>query len=148
HLPLSTLSLRPTFLEECDFGFSTDQRCQPSRHRHIETPPGSTCLKDAVHVDGLSHTSERLCSQVLALEIALHQAIRRVTDGHRIRRSQSLYPCSNVRCFPQGKVFLPVTVPHSPNHGQTCMYPYTHDKLDTSGLLQTGIEVAHGRKRP
>jgi hypothetical protein len=39
---------------------------------------------------------------------------------HR-RRRQSLYPGSNVRCFPQGKVFLPVTTPHSPNHDQTRM---------------------------
>jgi len=41
---------------------STDQRCQSSGHSHIETPPGATFLEDAVHVDGLSYTSEGLFS--------------------------------------------------------------------------------------
>jgi hypothetical protein len=65
------LDLLPPFQEERDFRFSTDQRCQSSGHSNIKTPPGSTVLEDAVHVDGLSYTSEDLGSQVLARKIAL-----------------------------------------------------------------------------
>ena len=54
-----------------------------------------------------------------------------------------MYPGSNVRCFPQGKVFLPVTAPHRPNHDQTCMDPYTQSELDALFLLQTGMQVCH-----
>jgi hypothetical protein len=66
-----SFDLVPAFQEYADLLFSTDQRCQSSGHSHIETPPASTFLEDAVHVEGLSHTSKRLCSQILTLEIAL-----------------------------------------------------------------------------
>ena len=59
---MSGLGLFPAFQEQRDFRFATNQRCQSSGLRHIETPSGSTFLEDAVHVDGLSHTSKRLCS--------------------------------------------------------------------------------------
>jgi len=60
HVPVTSFDLLPTFQEEGDFGFSTHQRCQSSRHSHIETPSGSTFLEDSVHVDQLSHTSKCL----------------------------------------------------------------------------------------
>jgi hypothetical protein len=60
HVPVTNFDLLPTFQEKGDFGFSPHQRGQASRHRHIETPPGSTFLEDAVHVDRLSHTSQWL----------------------------------------------------------------------------------------
>jgi hypothetical protein len=68
---LTVFDLCPTFKEEDDFRLSTDQRCQSSGCSHIETPPSATFLEDAVHVDGLSHTSKRVFAQFLALEIAL-----------------------------------------------------------------------------
>jgi hypothetical protein len=80
-VPVPSFYLLPTFKEEGDFGFSTDQGCQSSGHRHIETPPGSTFLEDSIHGDRLSHTSEGLGSYVLALKISLHQAIGRVTTS-------------------------------------------------------------------
>jgi hypothetical protein len=54
--------LLPPFKEEGDFRLPTDQRCQASWLSNIETPSGSTVLEDAVYVDGLGHTSERLGS--------------------------------------------------------------------------------------
>ena len=59
-MPLSVFDLCPAFQEERDLRFATDQRCESSDHSHIETPPGSTFLEDAVDGDGRSHTSEGL----------------------------------------------------------------------------------------
>jgi hypothetical protein len=67
-----SFDLLPPFHEETDFLLATDQGCESSGCSHIETPPGSTFLEDAVHVDGLRDTSECLGSQVLALKVALN----------------------------------------------------------------------------
>src|SRR5262245_22371190 len=91
--------LPPPFQKQCDFRFSTDQGCQSPSSCHIETPSGSTFLEDAIHVDGLRDTSERLGSQVLALEIALDQAIGRFTNSNRIWCCQSLDSGGDVWCF-------------------------------------------------
>jgi len=69
---LTSFDLLPTLYKQSYFLLPTDQRCQSSGVSNIETPPGSTFLEDVVHVDGLSHTSEGLYSQVLTLEISLH----------------------------------------------------------------------------
>src|SRR2546425_13077114 len=100
-MPLTSFGLFPTLQEQPNFLLPADQRCQSPGCSHIETPPGSTFLEDAVHVEGLSHTSERLCSQVLTLEIALNEAVGRFTDSHRIGRSQSFDARSNVWYFTQ-----------------------------------------------
>src|SRR4029450_229075 len=71
YLSMPSFDLCPTFQEECDFRFSTHQRCESSGCSHIETPPGSAFLEDVVHVDRLRDTSERLGSQVLTREVAL-----------------------------------------------------------------------------
>src|SRR5215813_14021670 len=105
-MSLPSFDLPPTLQEYTDLLFSTDQGCESSGLHNIETPPGSTFLEDAVHVDRLSHTSKRLGSQVLTLEIALDQAIRHFTDSQRIGRSQSFNARSNVGHFSQGQLFL------------------------------------------
>jgi hypothetical protein len=61
-LPLPLFDLVPAFQKYPDFLLSTNQRCQSSGHRNIETPSGSTFLEDAVHLDGFRHTAEGLCS--------------------------------------------------------------------------------------
>src|SRR5436190_4494213 len=73
HLTLPSFHLLPALNEQSDFLLPTNQRCQSPGHRHVETPPSATFLEDAVHLDGLSHTSQRLCSQILPREIALNQ---------------------------------------------------------------------------
>src|SRR5215471_15063255 len=87
---MTCLGLLPPFKEQRNFRLSTNQGCQSSDHSHVETPPGSAFPEDAVYVEGLSNPSERLCSQVLRLEIASDQAIGRFTDQEGIGRSQSL----------------------------------------------------------
>ena len=145
HLPLTSFDLLPTFQEERDFGFSTDQRCQSSGLRHIETPSGSTFLEDAVHVDGLSDTSERLCSQVLALEIALNQAVGGITDDDRI----GLPPV--LECGQQHSGLHPVpTVPDALLHPCPRRRPDPYvSQVRTASLIplaccRLGIEGSHG----
>src|SRR5215831_14211664 len=140
---MSCLGLLPAFQQECDFRLSTDQRCESSWLSNIETPPGSTFLEDAVHVDGRSHTSERLCSQVLTREIALDQSIGGFTDSHRIRRCQSFNARSNVGHFSQGQLFLTPCSTHGTDHHQPSMDAHAESKLDAFGLLQTLIQVSH-----
>ena len=59
---MPSFHLLPTLYEQADFLLPTDQRCESLGHSHIETPPGSTFLEDAVDVDRLSHPSEGLGS--------------------------------------------------------------------------------------
>src|SRR5262245_21504061 len=101
HVPMSCLGLLPTLYEQSDFLLPTDQWCQSPGCSHIETPPRATILEDAVHVEGLSPPSERLCSQVLTREIALDQSIGRFTDSNRIGRRQSFNARTNVGHFTQ-----------------------------------------------
>ena len=54
--------LLPPFQEETNLLLSTNQGRESSGLSNIKTPPGSALLKDAVHVDGLSNTPERLDS--------------------------------------------------------------------------------------
>ena len=51
---------------------------------------------------GFGDPTQRLYSQVLALKIALHQAIGRVTDGHRIGLRQALDSGGDIWCLAQG----------------------------------------------
>ena len=88
-MPVSCFGLLPTLYEQSDLLFSPNQRGQSSRHSHVEMPPSAAFLQDAVYVEGLSHTSERLCSQVLAGKIPLHQAIGGFAYGHRIGLSET-----------------------------------------------------------
>src|SRR5215831_2050701 len=143
---MSCLGLLPAFQQECDFRLSTDQRCESSWLSNIETPPGSTFLEDAVHVDGRSHTSERLCSQVLTREIALDQSIGGFTDSNRIGCSESFNARSNVGHFTQCQLLLTLCSAHLPHHNQPCMDPHTDGKLDTFGLWQILIQVSQSSK--
>jgi len=95
-------------------------------------------------VEGLSHTSERLCSQVLTVEIALDQLIDRFTDSHGIGLRQSLYPGCNVGRFSQGELFLTSLPTHVPHNDEPRMHPDTESKVEAFGLLQMGMQVAHG----
>src|SRR5215813_6691555 len=124
-MSLPSFDLPPTLQEYTDLLFSTDQGCESSGLHNIETPPGSTFLEDAVHVDRLSHTSECLCSQVLTLEIALDQAIGRTTDHKSIGCCQSLNSGGNVRCFTKCQLFLTSCSTHVPYNNQPRMHPYT-----------------------
>ena len=98
---MPSFRLCPAFLEERDFRFSTDQRCESSGLSHIKATGGTTLTEDAIHVDGLSHASECLCSQVLALKIALHQSIRRFTD------QQAYWALPVLECAKQCWALLP-----------------------------------------
>src|SRR5215471_16136734 len=86
-LPVTFFDLCPTFQKQRDFRLSTDQGCKSSWLSNIQATGGTTLAQDAVHVDGLSHTSECLFAQVLACKIAMDQAIGRTTDHKRVGRS-------------------------------------------------------------
>src|SRR5262249_20568478 len=128
----------------CHFRFSPDQRCQSSGLSHIETPPRATFLEDAVHVEGLSHTSKRVFAQFLALEIALDQPVGGSTDSYGVGLRQSLDARTNVGDLTKCQLLLSPLTPHRPNHDQTRMDPYTQSELDAFLLLQTGITDSTG----
>src|SRR2546430_13043617 len=122
-LPMSCLGLLPTLYEQSYFLLPTDQWCQSPGCSHIETPPGSTFLEDSIHVDGLSHTSERLCPQVLTLEIALDQSIGHFTHRYRVGCCQSFDARTNVGHVTQCQLFLSSCATHIPNNDQPRMNP-------------------------
>ena len=93
-------------------------------------------------MEGLSHTSEGLCSQVLTLKIALNQAIGGFTDQQSYWVQPVLRCESNVGDFTQRQLFLTSCSTHLPHNDQPRMHPYTDGELDTFGLLQTLIQVS------
>ena len=64
-MSVSSFDLLPTLYEQPYFLLPTDQRCQSSWLSHIQATGGPTFLEDAVYVEGLSETSEGLCSLTL-----------------------------------------------------------------------------------
>src|SRR5262249_41477020 len=116
------------------------QGCESSGLRNVETPSGSAFLEDAVHVGGLSHTSEGLGSQVLTREIALDQAIGRFTRSNRIGGCQSLHSRCDVGCFSEGKLLVSSTTTHSPHHDYPGVYPKSYRQGDPFGGHQPGVE--------
>ena len=59
-MSLPVFHLCPAFQQERDFRFATDQRRESSWLNNIQATGGPTFLEDAVHVDGLSDTTECL----------------------------------------------------------------------------------------
>src|SRR5262249_3580396 len=108
----------------------------------------TTLTEYLIDVYGLGDATQGLCSHVLTLEIALHQAMCRLTDGNRIRCSQSLYPSSNVWRFSQCQLLLTPCSAHLPHNDQPRMDTDTDGELDTLRLLQTAIEVSQGSQHP
>src|SRR5262245_40021953 len=141
---MSCLGLLPPFKEQRDLRFTTDQRREASWLSHIETPPCFTFLEDAVHVDGRSHTSERLSSQVLTIKIALYQPRCGITDHQGIGDRQPLDPGSDIGGLTQRQLFLTSCTAHVPNHDQPCMDTNTDGKFAPFGLWQTLMQVSHG----
>jgi len=141
---VSSFDLLPTLYEQSYFLLSTDQRCESSGHSNIETPSGFTFLEDTVYVDGLSHTSECLGSQVLALKVALNESVGVRADEDRIGLRQALDAGSFIRDFTECQVLIPPLPTHLPHNDQPRMDAYPDTELDTLLSLQTGIEVSHG----
>src|SRR5215471_6396596 len=141
---MPSFRLLPALQEQPNFLLSTDQRCQSSCLSHIESARGTTCFEHAVHLERLWHTSEGLYSQVLTLEIALDQAIGRFTDSHRIGRSQSLYPGSNVWRFTQRELFLTPCSTHFTDYDETRIYPKSYSQGDAFGWGERRIQCAYG----
>src|SRR2546425_9964455 len=120
---MSCLGLLPPFQEQCDFRFSTDQRCESSWLRNIKATCGTTLTQDLVHGDRLSNTSECLFAQVLAGKIALDQVIGRTTDHKSIGRSQPLDSGGDIWCLAQCQLFLTPCSAHFSNNDQSSMNP-------------------------
>src|SRR6267378_1405338 len=133
---MSSFDLLPALSEEGDLRFSTDQRRETTSTHDVQAVVDTTLAENAVDGERLSHTSECLGSQVLALKIALNQSRCSVTDHQRIGRSQCLYPCSNVWGFTQGELFLSPTTPHCTDDDEPSMDAYTESELDTFVSLQ------------
>ena len=128
---------------------STHQWRESSWLCHIKATGGTTLTQDLVHVEGLSHTSECLGSQVLTLKIALDQAIGRFTD------QQSYWAAANPSMraailgdFTQGQLFLTSWSSHFTDNHQPGMDTQTDSELDTFGLFQTRIEVSYRIEDP
>src|SRR5215831_15029604 len=100
------LGLLPTFQQERDFGFSTDQRCQSSGYSHIKATDGTTLIEHVIDSHGLGDATQCLCSQVLKLEIALDEAVGVSTDHDRIGLRQPLNARTNVGDLSECQLFL------------------------------------------
>jgi hypothetical protein len=140
---VSSFDLLPPFQKQRDFRLSTDQRCESSWLSNIQATLSTTFLEDSVHVDGLSYTSECLGSQVLALKIALNEAVGVSTDNDRIGLRQALNAGSFIRHFTECQGLIPPFSTHLPHNDQPRMNAYPDTELDTFVLLQTGIEISH-----
>src|SRR5215813_6419312 len=103
---MPSFHLFPTLYEQADFLFSTHQRRETTSTGDVQSTLDTTLAQDVVHVEGLSHTSECLCAQGFAVNIALDQAIRHFTYDEGIGLSQSLDSRSNIGHFPQSQLFL------------------------------------------
>src|SRR5215813_10091275 len=145
---MSSFDLVPAFQEYTDLLFSTHQRGESSWLSNIQATGGTALAEHVVYVHGLADATQRLCSQLLALKIPLHQAMRRVTDGNSIRRSQSFNARSNIGHFTQCQLFLTPLPTHLPHHDQPRMHPDTDGEVDPCGVLQTCIQVAQRSKHP
>src|SRR5262249_36190411 len=99
---MSCFGLVPPFMEEGDFGFSPDQWGEPSWLSNIQATGGPTLTEHVVEVHGLGDAPQCLGTQVLTGEIALHEAIGRVTDGNRIGLRQALDAGGNIRGLAEG----------------------------------------------
>jgi hypothetical protein len=71
-LPVPCFGLLPTFHQESDFGFATDQGCEASGLSHLKATGGTTLTEHVVEEHGLGDATQDVCSQVLTREIALH----------------------------------------------------------------------------
>src|SRR5262249_23839308 len=91
----------------------------------------------------LRHTSERLCSHILARKIALNQSRCGVTDHQCIGRSQSLNSRRDIGCFSEGKLLLSPSTAHVTDHNQPSMDAQTESELNTFGWLQPLMRVSH-----
>src|SRR5262245_10707003 len=87
---MSSFDLIPAFQEYTDLLFSTDQRCESSGLSDIQATGGTTLTEYLIDVYGLGDATQDLCSQVLTLEISLHQAIGGFTHRYRVVCCQSL----------------------------------------------------------
>ena len=83
---MSCLGLLPPFQEQRDFRLPTDQWGKSSWLRYIKATGGTALPEHVVEAHDLGDPTQSVCSQVLTRKIALHYAVRRVTDGHRIGR--------------------------------------------------------------
>src|SRR5215470_1731599 len=124
-----SFDLLPPFQEETNFLLATNQRCESSSHRNIETLSGSAFLEDAIHVDGFSHTSECLFAQVLAGKIALDQAIGRTTDHKSIGGCQSLNSRRDIGCLAQCQLFLASLPSHLSHNDKPSMDTHTKSQF-------------------
>ena len=145
---MSCLDLLPPFLEERDFRFSTDQGCESPYLSHIQAAGGTTFTDHLVYVHGLSDATQGLCSQVLALEIALNEAVGRFTHRYRIRCCESFDARTDAGNLTQCQVFVPPCPAHFPNNNQPRMNAYTDGELHTFSLLQPLIQLSHCSEDP
>src|SRR5262245_35783547 len=77
-------------------------------------------------------------------KIPLDESRSRLADRHSIRRSQSLYTCSDVGGFTQRQLFLSAASTHLAYHDQPSMDPQAYSQADALILLQAGIQCPHG----
>ena len=100
---------------------STQQRhfCVPAHQgreargaRHVQATLRRAFLQDPIDLQGAGQPFEGVAAQVLAGKVALHQAVRRRTDHHRIGRRQALEAGRNVGRVAQGQLFLPAAAAH------------------------------------
>src|SRR5262249_40368254 len=134
----------PPFQEETNFLLSTNQGCESSWLSRIKATGGTTLIEYVIDSYGLGDTAEGLCSQVLALKIALDPAMCRLPAPKRIGCCQSLQPRCQIRGLAQCQLLLTLCAAHGSDNDQTRMNPDPHSKLHPLFLLQPLIQVSHG----
>src|SRR5215468_9311749 len=98
---MSCLGLRPPFQEQRDFRFTPDQRREASWLRHLQATGSPALTEHVIEAPGLGDPPQGVYSQVPALKIPLHQAVRRITNDNGIGRSQPLDSGGNIRGLTQ-----------------------------------------------
>ena len=83
-------------------------------------------------------------SQVCGGKVPFDQAQGGVANGHGIGRGNTLDSRRNVRCFPQGQLFVPPAAAHLAHDHWPRMDANAHRQPHPFVLLQPGIQCAHG----
>jgi hypothetical protein len=109
---------------------------------------GAALPENAVHQHWRRTPLERLRTQVVAREEALHQSIGGGADHHRVGCGDPLQPRRQVRCLAECQLFVSRPRSHLTHHDQASVDTQAHGQPDTVLLYQTHVELLQSLQYP